>query len=215
MIFNLVHGLVISKAKASLGLDCCEEFVYGAAPLKKTTRDYFANIDMPLLNVFGMSETCGATSIQRYNKFDLENCGYTMPGVDMKIDQPDSNGEGELCMKGRNTMLGYLNNEEACLKTFDSEGYVHSGDRGVIDKNGWLRITGRIKELIITAGGENVAPVPIEDIFKEEFSPCSNIMLLGEGQRFISALITFKVGINMKNGMPSNELLPEVVNYFK
>ena len=83
-------------------------------------------------------------------------------------------------MRGRNTMMGYLKNEEATLKTLDSQGYIMSGDKGKIDENGFLRITGRIKELIITAGGENVAPVPIEDNFKLFCPPCSNIMLLGE-----------------------------------
>ena len=79
----------------------------------------------------------------------------------------------------------------------------------------FLKITGRIKELIITAGGENVAPVPIEDLFKQFCSACSNIMLIGENQRFMGALITFKVDIDMSTGTPSNKLTPEVVKYFK
>ena len=78
-----------------------------------------------------------------------------------------------------------------------------------------MKITGRIKELIITAGGENVAPVPIEDFFKAECPVCSNIMLVGENQRFMGALITFKVDIDMKTGLPSNKLVDEAVAYFK
>jgi len=80
---------------------------------------------------------------------------------------------------------------------------------------GFLKITGRIKELIITAGGENVAPVPIEDNFKEACPACANIMLVGENRRFMSALITFKVEIDMKKGVPSNDLIEEAVRYFK
>ena len=76
--------------------------------------------------------------------------------------------------------MGYLKNEQATRDTIDNEGYVHSGDLGKIDKDGFLHITGRIKELIITAGGENIAPVPIEDQFKLECLACSNIMLVGE-----------------------------------
>lgn len=78
-----------------------------------------------------------------------------------------------------------------------------------------MKITGRIKELIITAGGENVAPVPIEDNFKISCPACSNIMLLGENQRFMSALITFKVDIDMTTGMPSNILTKEAQKYIK
>ena len=79
----------------------------------------------------------------------------------------------------------------------------------------FLKITGRIKELIITAGGENVAPVPIEDFFKGECPACSNCMLVGENQRFMGALITFKVDLDMKTGLPSNKLTDEAVAYFK
>ena len=82
-------------------------------------------------------------------------------------------------------------------------------------EKGFLKITGRIKELIITAGGENVAPVPIEDNFKLFCPACSNIMLLGENQRFMAALITFKVDIDMTTGMPSNKLTNEAVKFFK
>jgi len=92
---------------------------------------------------------------------------------------------------------------------------VHSGDRGKILPDGHLKITGRIKELIITGGGENVAPVPIEDNFKECCPPCSNIMLLGEAQKFMACIITFKVDIDMKSGLPSQNLTNEAVNFFK
>ena len=78
-----------------------------------------------------------------------------------------------------------------------------------------MKITGRIKELIITAGGENVAPVPIEDNFKQACPPCANIMMLGENQRFMGALVTFKVDIDMKTGQPSHNLMEEAKVFFK
>ena len=77
-------------------------------------------------------------------------------------------------------MMGYLKNEQATRETIDSQGYLHSGDLGKMDKEGFIFITGRIKELIITAGGENIAPLIIEDNFKEFCPPCSNIMAIGE-----------------------------------
>ena len=138
-----------------------------------------------------------------------------MDGCDLMIANPDENGEGEICMRGRNIMMGYLKNEDATKGTIDAQGYVHSGDRGKIDSDGFLRITGRIKELIITAGGENIAPVPVEDAFKLECPACSNIMMIGEQQRFMAALITFKVDIDPKSGIPSKELTNEAKTCFK
>ena len=170
---------------------------------------------MPLFNIYGMSETSGAFTIQTPGRFSLVAAGFSMDGSDIMIDRPDENGEGEICMRGRNIMMGYLKNDEATQSTIDAQGYLHSGDRGKIDKDGFLRITGRIKELIITAGGENVAPVPIEDNFKIECPPCANIMMLGEQQRFMAALITFKADIDPKSGVPSRNLMPEARNFFK
>lgn len=111
-------------------------------------------------------------------------------------------------------MLGYLKNREATVDCMTKDGYFKTGDQGLLEK-GFLKITGRIKELIITAGGENVAPVPIEDNFKAECPICSNIMLIGENRRFMAALITLKADMDMKTGLPSKQLLPETVDFLK
>ena len=111
--------------------------------------------------------------------------------------------------------MGYLHNDKATLECIDEDGYFGTGDQGRFDQGRFLKITGRIKELIITAGGENVAPVPIEDTFKQFCPACSNIMLVGENQRFMAALITFKVDIDMSTGTPSINLTPEIQQYFK
>lgn len=103
-----------------------------------------------------------------------------MPGGELKLDNPDEKGNGEICFRGRYVMMGYLKNEAATKEVFDNQGFLHSGDLGKFDERGFLHITGRIKELIITAGGENVAPVIIEDNFKDACPPCSNIMVIGE-----------------------------------
>lgn len=92
---------------------------------------------------------------------------------------------------------------------------MHSGDRGKIETDGHLKITGRIKEIIIGAGGENIAPVPIEDNFKTLCGICSNIMVVGEMQRFMAAIITLKVDVDVKTGQPSNNLTPEVQAFLK
>jgi long-chain-fatty-acid--CoA ligase ACSBG len=118
-------------------------------------------------------------------------------------------------MFGRHVMMGYLKNEKATKECITDDGYFRSGDQGRLDQGRFLKITGRIKELIITAGGENVAPVPIEDAFKLECPACSNIMLVGENQRFMAALITFKVDIDMKTGLPSMALTNDAIKFFK
>lgn len=132
-----------------------------------------------------------------------------MMGSHLKIADPDEKGQGEITIFGRHIMMGYLKNEKATLECIDENGYFKSGDQGRLDEGRFLKITGRIKELIITAGGENVAPVPIEDTFKQECPACSNIMLVGENQRFMAALITFKVELDMKTGLPSVNLTAE------
>ena len=199
----------ISVLKKALGLDECHSFFYGAAPLKRVSVDYFASQGMILYNAYGMSETAGGHCHHNTDKFKLYITGCVLPGAEMKIDKPDEKGEGEILMKGRDIMMGYLNNSQATNDAISTSGFLHSGDRGHIDKDGFLSITGRIKELIITAGGENVAPVIIEDNFKLLCPPCSNIMVVGDYQRFLGALVSFKTS-PLPTGQPSRTLLPEV-----
>jgi len=112
-------------------------------------------------------------------------------------------------------MMGYFKNEQATRDSTDENGFKRSGDRGLKEKDGHLRITGRIKELIIGAGGENIAPVLIEDRFKQICIPCANLMVVGERQRFMAALITFKVDIDMKTGLPGTDLSNETKKIFR
>ncbi len=101
---------------------------------------------------------------------------------------------GELLVSGRHVFMGYLNDEQKTKESFDSDGFLRTGDTIRMDADGFMYITGRIKELIITAGGENIAPVPIEDILKAE-SPklISNCMVVGDKRRFLTILVTLKV----------------------
>ena len=190
-------------------------FFYGAAPLKQTSVDYFASLDMPLLNMYGLSETTGTTTVAFMNDFSLKHAGKQLGGAHIRIADPDEKGQGEIQIKGRHVMLGYLKNKEATVDCMTADGYFKTGDQGLLDKGGFLKITGRIKELIITAGGENVAPVPIEDNFKAECPVCSNIMLIGENRRFMAALVTLKAEMDMKTGLPSKQLLPETADFLK
>jgi long-chain-fatty-acid--CoA ligase ACSBG len=214
-MYGLANFLILKRIKQAIGLDQSRFFFYGAAPLKQTSVDYFASLDIPLFNMYGLSETAGSATVSYHNDFSLQHAGRQLSGSHIKIADQDEKGDGEIRVFGRHIMMGYLKNDEATIDTIDEHGYFKTGDQGRIEKGGFLKITGRIKELIITAGGENVAPVPIEDNFKIACEACSNIMLLGENQRFMAALITFKVDIDMTTGLPSNKLTNEAVKFIK
>ena len=96
-------------------------------------------------------------------------------------------------MRGRNVFMGYLNQEKATWDAFDSEGYFHTGDKGTIDENGFVTITGRIKETVITSGGENVDPAPIELAVRSVCPLISHAVLVGDRRKYVSLLITLKV----------------------
>lgn len=88
--------------------------------MKKSSIEYFASLDIPLFNAYGMSESTGPTTTHSQHDFRLDTAGFAMPGTDLKIHDPDENGEGEVCMRGRHIMMGYLKNEKATLETIDS-----------------------------------------------------------------------------------------------
>jgi len=111
--------------------------------------------------------------------------------------------------------VGYLKNEKATRETIDAEGYVHSGDLGYLDQDGFLVISGRLKELIITGGGENVAPIPIEHKFLELCPIVGQIMIIGDDRNFLSSLITLKTVSTGPSAQPTTDLTPEVKDFIK
>lgn len=121
---------------------------------------------MFLVNIYGMSETSGPLTgysiSQPKNGIDLKSAGAILEGSELMISNPDTEGVGEICIRGRSRFMGYFKNELETKRAIDKKGYLHSGDLGKIDDKNVLYITGRIKELIITAGGENIAPINIE-----------------------------------------------------
>lgn len=140
-----------------------------------------------------MSECSGPHTMATDFSFRVGSVGKTMTGCVTKIDKPNSEGNGEICMMGRHLTIGYLAQPEKTKGAIDEEGWLHSEDIGKVDQDGYLFITGRIKELLITAGGENVAPVPIEDNIKSELPLVSQAVVLGDKLKFLSVLLTFKV----------------------
>jgi len=183
------------KAHAAIGLDQARVCLTGAAPIMKHTLDYFGSLGIHILEVYGMSENTGPQNVCQPDYFKAGACGTPIPGVELKLDNVkgrDKDGEGEICFRGRHIMMGYLHNLEKTQESIDSEGWLHSGDVGAIDKDNMLHITGRIKELIVTAGGENVAPVPVEDAIKAHCPAISNVMMIGDKRKYNTLLVTLR-----------------------
>lgn len=212
--FKIFERLVYSTVRARLGLDQAIQLTSGAAPLPRKTRDFFFGLNMFINNIYGMSETAGpmtGTLDRDFPHYNLDSAGFALPGSEIDILRTEPNTDtGELCFRGRNIFMGYLKNEESTRETIDSHRRVHSGDEGKLDKNGAMMITGRFKELLVTAGGENIAPVPIELNIKAELPFLSNIMAIGDHMKFVSALLTFKV-TSPPTELPNHKLLPEAI----
>ncbi|MCL4137763.1 UNVERIFIED_CONTAM: hypothetical protein GTU68_027091 [Idotea baltica] len=210
--YSVANTVVFKKVKAALGLDRCTLFLSGAAPIAPDVVKYFHSLDICLTEIYGMSESSGPHTIGKPKSFRIGSVGQTVPGCYTKLMDPDKEGNGEICMGGRNVCMGYLEMEEKTHETIDNEGWLHSGDIGKLDQNGFLFITGRIKELIITAGGENIPPVLIEDTLKGELPCISNAMLIGDRRKFLSILLTMKTNVDSE-GEPFDTLAPAAVEW--
>uniref|UniRef100_A0A3Q3APP4 Long-chain-fatty-acid--CoA ligase ACSBG2 n=1 Tax=Kryptolebias marmoratus TaxID=37003 RepID=A0A3Q3APP4_KRYMA len=211
--YQIAKKLVFKKVRKALGLDRCRKCYTGAAPITKDTLEFFLSLDILLYELYGMSESTGPHTISQPEAFKLTSCGREIPGCKTKLHNPDEEGNGEICFWGRHIFMGYLNMPDKTEESLDEEGWLHSGDLGKHDEKGFLFITGRIKELIITAGGENVPPVPTEDAVKEAVPLISNAMLIGDKRKFLSMLLTIKCQVNAETGNPEDELTPEAVEF--
>jgi len=191
--FFFANKLVFEKVKEALGLDRVRFCATAAAPIARETLDYFMSLYIPIYEIYGMSECSGPQTVNVPGKHKTGTAGPALPGCEMKIQDPDAQGNGEIVYRGRHIFMGYMKNDKATAETIDEEGFLHSGDIGKVDGDGFLAITGRIKELIITAGGENIPPVLIEDEIKKELQDViSNVMVIGDRRKFLTCTITLK-----------------------
>ncbi len=180
---RIARKLVVSKVKAALGLDNLEMAASGAAPISRSTLDFFASLGIPIHEGYGMTETTGLLTVSPYLRQRFGAVGKTLPGVELKIAE-----DGEIIARGENMTKGYLKMPEQTAELFDSEGWLHTGDLGRLDEEGFLWITGRKKDLLITAGGKNVAPSEMEQ-YLVAIPGVAQVVVVGDRKPYLAALM--------------------------
>ena len=156
----------------------------GGAPLSADLAHFFAGIGLPMIQGYGMTETAAPFTVTRVNDNKIGTVGQPAPGSSVRIAD-----DGEVQVRGANVFRGYHNLPEKTAETFTADGWLKTGDLGSLDEDGRLMITGRKKDIIITAGGKNVSPIPME----EEIAKCpivEHAVVVGDGRPFIGALVT-------------------------
>jgi long-chain-fatty-acid--CoA ligase ACSBG len=208
--FKLFQKIYYSKVKALLGLDQCMAFMSGAAPIDRKTQNYFLSLDIMILELYGMSETTGGHTFNTVSKFKMSSVGAPLAECyKSKLMRPTNDEvteEKELLMWGRHIMMGYAGRQDATRKDMTEDGWLRSGDLVSIDNEGFHAIVGREKDLIITAGGENIAPQPIHDLVKEQLPVISQVLLLGDKQKFVSCFLTLAVEVDPETMEPTGKL---------
>ncbi|MEV0288083.1 long-chain fatty acid--CoA ligase [Kribbella sp. NPDC050820] len=179
----LFDRLVYGKLRAVLGGQV-QYAVSGGAPLGDRLGHFFRGIGVPVLEGYGLTETTAAVAVNLPDDIRIGTVGRPLPGVTVGVAE-----DGELCFKGGQVMLGYWKNDDATAAAIDADGWFHTGDLGEFDVDGFIKITGRKKEILVTAGGKNVAPAVLEDRIR--LHPLvSQCMVVGDGKPFIAALVT-------------------------
>lgn len=181
--YRLADRLVFSKVKPLLGFSRTRVAVSGAAAINKDILEFFSGLDVTVYEVYGQSEGCGPTTFSRPGATKFGATGQAWPGSEVKL-APD----GEIIMRGPNVFMGYYKDKAATEETL-IDGWLHSGDLGRFDEDGFLTIVGRKKDIIITTGGKNIAPRNIEAALKN-LSLVGDAVLVGEGRKHLCALLT-------------------------
>jgi long-chain acyl-CoA synthetase len=180
--------LVLSKIRARFGTRL-RFAISGGAPLAKDLAEWFGGAGLVVLEAYGLTETTGGTTLNSMEEHRFGTVGKPLPGVDVKI-APD----GEILVRGPTVMRGYWNKEADTRAVLDPDGWFHTGDVGEFDADGYLRITDRKKDLIVTAGGKNVAPQNIENLMKQS-GWISQAMVYGDNKPYLVALVTLNVEV--------------------
>jgi len=204
---------LVRPIQQMLGLEQCHTFFTGGAPVSADLKHFFLGLDMPLGDLYGMSEA-GAITVHMHVT-NLYSSGRPLPGTELRILEPDVNGQGEIMLRGRTNFMGYLDEPGKTEDILEEDGWLHTGDLGSLDEFGNLVISGRLKELIITAGGENIPPVHIEDLIKRELPCVSNALLIGDHRKYLTVLLALKTKSDPETGKPLDALREETIEWLQ
>jgi long-chain acyl-CoA synthetase len=197
----LFDRLVYGKLRAALGGRVAYA-VSGGAALTDRLNHFFRGIGITVLEGYGLTETTAAGTVNQPDRNKIGSVGQPLPGVSIKIAE-----DGEILIKGPNVFPGYWHNEAATKEVFTEDGWFRSGDIGELDDEGFLRITGRKKELIVTSGGKNVSPAVLEDRLRSH-ALISQTMVVGDGRPYIAALVTLDAEVlgpwKARHGKPAD-----------
>ncbi len=194
---RLADRLVYSKVKDRLG-GRLRTAGAGGAPLSREIAEFFHAIDILILEGYGLSEVTTAATVNRRTDFKFGTVGKALPDVEIRIAE-----DGEILLRSDTVFAGYYHDEDATRATIDDEGFVHTGDVGHLDEDGFLHITDRKKDIIVTAGGKNVAPQNLENELKSH-KVVSQALVVGDRKPYIAALVT--VDAEVVNGMAPSEV---------
>jgi long-subunit acyl-CoA synthetase (AMP-forming) len=203
-LLGLAERLVFSKVRRKLGLDRARMCATSAAPISRGTLELFLSLGIPIYEVYGMSECTGPATISMPDRYRTGKAGYAIPGTELKITE-----RGEIWIRGPHVFMGYYRDPEATRETLDQDGWLHSGDVGEIDDEGFLEVTDRLKEIIITSGGKNIAPQTIETRLKT-IPAVAVPAVVGDRRNYLTALLTLDPDrvpqAAEKAGSPAREL---------
>ena len=182
---RVLDKLVLTKLRGAFGLDECTLALSAAAPLNPDLIWFFHSIGLKITEGYGQSEDNGPTSWNPPDAVQIGTVGTPLPGLECKLAE-----DGEILVRGGNVMKGYYKDDGATSEAIDSEGWLHSGDVGEFDQFNYLKITDRKKDLIITAGGKNIAPQELENKLKSKAPIVSQVVVIGDRRPFLTCLLT-------------------------
>ena len=186
--YGLLDGAVGAKVRHEMGLDRAHILITAAAAIHPDLIRWFHAMGLPLVELYGQTEACGPTTCNPPEANRIGTVGLPIPGARVRIAD-----DGEILVKGGNVCSGYFRDDAGTAALLDEDGWMHSGDAGSLDANGYLRITGRKKDLIITAAGQNIAPQEIETDLRH-YELISEAVVVGEGRRYLTALLALDGG---------------------
>jgi len=182
LLYRLADALVLDNVKRALGLSRARGAVTGAAPIAPELIRWYLALGIDMREVYGQTENCGLATAMPAGRIKLGTVGVARPGTEVRISPA-----GEILLKGPHVFLGYYKNREKTAETV-TDGWLHTGDVGFLDEDGFLTITDRMKDIIITAGGKNITPSEIENQLK--FSPfIADAIVIGDQRKFLSCLV--------------------------